>query len=305
MKERGGSAATANGAAPNGMETNPTRKSTRKNGFAVKRGIIPPSSQVLLIHADQWEKLIENACRNRPLDDGKKYGFVKQLGGAGDGGRDVEARLTPALSERQWDLYQGKHYDHALTPTDVFKELVKFFKHLEAKTYPAPRHYYLCAPRGVGNDLHNLLSKPDAFKRRLLEDWRAGKTGLKGRESELTPELENLVQSFDFKAILECQTRDILDWHALDQKAHFDLFGFEGVRGDDPLAPDSPAANEQVYIEELLKVYSEWSGKPITLDELFASDTCAEHFQSHRTLFYCAEATSPRFSVARGFRVRG
>lgn len=172
------------------METKPPKKSKRKNGFAVKRGVIPPSSQVLLIHDDQWEKLIEDACRNRPLDGGAKYVFVKQLGGAGDGGRDIEARLIPALSEKQWDLFQGKHYNHALTPTDVFKELIKFFKHLEAKTYPAPRYYYLCAPRGVGNDLHNLLSNPDEFKQRLLDDWKAERTGLKGRAKELTPAIE-------------------------------------------------------------------------------------------------------------------
>ncbi|MHA6908196.1 ABC-three component system protein [Ralstonia pseudosolanacearum] len=275
--------------APEGMGANPNQKPTRKNRFAVKRGVIPPSSQVLLIHPDQWEKLVEVACLNRPLGGGAKYAFVKQLGGAGDGGRDVEARLVPTLSEGRWDLYQGKHYDHALTPTDVFKELVKFFKHLDAKTYPAPRHYYFCAPRGVGNDLHNLLTKPDEFKQRLLDDWKGEKTGLKGRAAELTQELEKLVLAFDFGNIIECQTRDILEWHALDRKAHFELFGIEGERGEDPMAPDAPAAYEQVYVEELLKVYSEVSGKGLTLDELMASDTCGEHFQSQRTLFYCAE----------------
>ncbi|WP_090430550.1 ABC-three component system protein [Ectopseudomonas guguanensis] len=271
------------------METNPPQKQKRKNGFAVKRGVIPPSSQVLLFHADQWEKFIENACRNRPIGDGAQYVFVKQLGGAGDGGRDVEARLVPALSQRQWDLFQGKHYDHALMPTDVFKELIKFFKHLEAGTYPAPRHYYLCAPRGVGNDLHNLLSKPDEFKQRLLDDWRAEKTGLKGRAKELTPTVEQLVKAFEFKNILECQTRDLLEWHALDQKAHFELFGFEGERGDDPFAPDTPTAEEQIYVEELLRVYSELSGDDLTLDQLMVSDSYSEHFQSQRAFFYCAE----------------
>ena len=29
--------------------------------------------------------------------------------------------------------------------------------------------------------------------------------------------------------------------------------------------------------------------KSLTLDELMASDSCGEHFQSQRTLFYCAE----------------
>ncbi|MEX5363513.1 ABC-three component system protein [Pseudomonas guariconensis] len=271
------------------MDATPPKKSKRNNGFSVKRGVIPPSSQVLLFHADQWEKLIEDACRNRALGAGAMYVSVKRLGGAGDGGRDVEARLVPALSEGQWDLFQGKHYDHPLTPSDVFKELVKFFQHLEALTYPSPRYYYLCAPRGVGNDLHNLLAKPNEFKQRLLGDWRTERTGLKGRAAELTPEIEKLILAFDFRTIMECQTRDILEWHALDRKAHFELFGFEAQRGDDPFAPVVPSAHEQIYVEELLKVYSELTGDSLSLEETMDSDSCGEHFKSQRSLFYCAE----------------
>lgn len=276
-------------AAPARMAATSNRTAKRKSAFAVRRGVIPPSSQVLLIHSDQWEKLVEVACLNRPLGAGVKYAFVKQLGGAGDGGRDVEARLVPGLVEGQWDLYQGKHYDHALTPSDVFKELVKFFKHLAAKTYPRPRYYYFCAPRGVGNDLHNLMTKPAEFQQRLLADWEAERTGLRGRSAELTHGLRDLIAKFDFSTIVECQTRDILAWHALDRKAHHELFGIEAQRGDDPTAPTAPAAHEQVYVEELLKVYSESSGKPMVLPDLMASDTCGEHFQAQRTLFYCAE----------------
>ncbi|MBR7745141.1 hypothetical protein KDM92_00995 [Undibacterium sp. BYS107W] len=276
-------------AAPSDLEENPSPKQKRKNQFAVKRGAIPPSSQVLLFHSDQWEKLVEVACLNRPVGDGLKYAFVKQLGGSGDGGRDIEARLQPNLIEGQWDLYQGKHYNHALTPSDVFKELAKFFLHLAAKTYPEPRYYYLCAPRGVGNDLHNLMTRPHEFKQRLLQDWKEGKTGFKGRSLELTPDLEKLIMTFDFEKIIECQTRDILEWHSKDQRAHFDLFGIEGERGDDPLTPAEPETHEQVYIEELQKVYAEFTGRNLTLDELMASSSCGDHFQSQRTNFYCAE----------------
>lgn len=42
------------------------------------------------------------------------------------------------------------------------------------------------AHRGGGNDLHNPLTELDEFKQRLLDDWKAGKTGLKGRVAELT-----------------------------------------------------------------------------------------------------------------------
>ncbi len=143
--------------------------------------------------------------------------------------------------------------------------------------------------RGVGNDLHNLMAKPDDFKQRLLNDWKAERTGLKGRAAELTAAVQKLITGFDFGSIIECQTRDILAWHALDRKAHFELFGIESERGDDPLAPAAPAAHEQVYVDELLKVYAEVTGQSMTLTQLMASDSCGEHFQAQRVLFYCAE----------------
>jgi len=60
---------------------------------------------------------------------------VKQLGGAGDGGRDVEARLVPALIVGEWNLYQAKHYNAGITPSEFFPELAKFFLQLVASTY--------------------------------------------------------------------------------------------------------------------------------------------------------------------------
>jgi hypothetical protein len=91
------------------MSTSVPRK-PKKNRFEVRRGAVPPSSLVLHFSSDQWEKFIEEACRQRKLTNGASYAAVKQLGGAGDGGRDVEARLVPALEAGQWDLYQAKHY---------------------------------------------------------------------------------------------------------------------------------------------------------------------------------------------------
>ncbi|MEX3954155.1 ABC-three component system protein [Paraburkholderia sp. EG287B] len=237
---------------------------------------------------DQWEKFIEAACVCRIFDNGTKYFAVKQMGGAGDGGRDVEARLEERLAKHSWDLYQAKHYDHPLSPTDVFKELVKVFKNIDNGTYPVPRTYYLCAPQGVGPDLHNLLADAAKFKSRFLADWEGEKTGLQGRGDELTASVRAIVENFDFESIVECQTRTLLGWHEHDRKAHFELFGIEPVRGDDPLAPVAPDIKEQVYVEQLLRVYGELAGAAITLDELMQSEH-EEHFQSHRATFYCAE----------------
>jgi hypothetical protein len=261
----------------------------RKNRFEVKRGVVPPSSLVLHFSPDQWEKFIEEACRQRKLSNGASYAVVKQMGGAGDGGRDVEARLVPALAAGQWDLYQAKHYNAGITPSEFFPELAKFFIQLLAGTYPAPRQYLLCAPRGVGNDLHNLLSKPRECKQRFLEDWAAGKTGLRGRSAELTSSVRNLIAAYDFSTIIECQLRDLLAWHALNRGQHFELFGIEAERGDDPSAPTRPTTEEQVYVEELRRLYEEHAEQPMTLDDVLQEQRYQEHLQGHRALFYCAE----------------
>ena len=182
-----------------------------------------------------------------------------------------------------------------MTPGDAFPELAKFFKHLSDGTYPRPRTYYLCAPRGVGNDLHNLMASPDAFKVRFLAEWAAGVTGLKSRSSELTPAVRALVDAFDFSRIRECQLRELLSWHQLDVPAHHALFGIEPERGDDPSAPAVPTHDEQVYVEQLVRVYGEHHGTPLKLDDVMAADAYNEHFQAQRAVFYCAEGLK-RFS---------
>lgn len=272
------------------MATSASRpRKPQKNRFEVKRGVVPPSSLVRHFSPDQWEKFIEEACWQRKLSSGASYQAVKQLGGAGDGGRDVEARLVPTLAVGQWDLYQAKHYSAGITPSEFFPELAKFFLQLVAGTYPAPREYLLCAPRGVGNDLHNLLSKPAEFKLRFLDAWAAGKTGLQGRSAELTPPVRSLIDAYDFSTIIECRLRDLLAWHSLNRAQHFELFGIEAERGDDPSAPALPTTAEQIYVEELRRLYEEHAGRPMTLDDLLQEQRYEEHLQGHRALFYSAE----------------
>lgn len=266
------------------------KRQQRKNQFTVRRGVLPPSAQVQHFSPDQWEKFIEAACALRPLDAyGLRYASVKRLGGSGDGGRDVEARLDNNLLANQWDLYQAKHYNAGLTPSEFFPELAKFFLNLQAGTYPQPRAYYLCAPLGAGNDLHNLLTKPHSLKARFLDDWANGRTGFKGRSNELTTELKNIIQAFEFERIHELALRDLLQWHEINRRPHFELFGIEPERGDDPQTPHLPSQNEQVYVEELIRVYEEHIGRNVTLQDVIQDSVLREHFQDQRSLFYCAE----------------
>lgn len=272
-----------------------TTRKPRKTQHVAKGGVIQPSSQILLLNPDQWEKFILAAARQRNLPDGSNYAVVKRLGGAGDGGRDIEARYGQALVRDGWDLYQAKHYAQGLTHSDAFPEMAKFFKQVALKTYPRPTYYYFCCPRAVGNDLHNTMaSGAVAFKAKFLDAWKNEHTGMKGRAAELKQDVQAAIDDFDFDRFIECPVHSLLAWHALDKAAHHGLFGIVPERGDDDPMPAQPAVHESGYVNELLRVYTEDKALPVSLADLPGSKY-EEHFDSHRQTFYCAEGLQ-RFS---------
>lgn len=269
-------------------------KKPKANTLVVKRGTVPPSVFLQTISDKEWEEFIAAACRQRVIGT-TKYTSVKVLGNAGDKGRDVEARLQTSLTPDGWDLYQAKHYENRLTPGNAYPELVKFFGHLMANSFPVPRKYYFCAPKNAGPELHDLLANPDTLRGGLLIAWKAGTHGLKEHVAKLTPAMEALIKAFDFYRFDECQVVDLLDWHAQDSIAHCNLFGIEPERGDDPTVPLQAQPNEMVYVEELIRAYAESNGKPMDLAKVLADEVYREHLAAARETFYAAEGLK-RFS---------
>jgi hypothetical protein len=265
----------------------------KRNRFVIESGSFPPSAQITQFTPTEWEEFIETCCDLMTTPAGKTYVRVKRLGGAGDGGRDIEARYTEALAENEWDLYQAKRYKGALAPTELFPDLAKVLSHLTKETYPRPRTYYICAPLNCGPDLHDLLAKSEELKKRFLSDWKAGKSGLKPKR--LTTAVEAYVTAFDFSRIKEFLAKDLIEIHTTDPTEHFTRFKITPKRGDDPAPPDKPETEEEVYIAELVRMYSESQGTPLTLEEVLASAAFREHFEACRSEFYCAEGLK-RFS---------
>jgi hypothetical protein len=270
------------------------KKKPTRNNFVSKGGILPPSAIVMHFSPNQWEDFIEAACVFRELD-GRKYYQVKRIGNAGDAGRDVEARFIPELREDEWDLYQCKHYENPLTPGNAFGELAKFFINLSEEVFPRPRRYYFCSPKNAGPDLHDLIAAPANFQKRFLADWTAGTTGLKNRTASLTVKVRAVVEAFDFARIQEFLVRDIIKCHENNRTAHFELFGIVASRGDDPQIPPAPTDEELIYVNELLRVYSEHSNTELTMENVLASEDYSEHLSDARSSFYCAEGLK-RFS---------
>ena len=269
-------------------------KKPKLNRLVVKRGTVPPSVFLHSVSDKEWEEFIAAACRQRMIGT-TKYVSVKVLGNAGDKGRDVEARLQAGLVADGWDLYQAKHYEHRLAPGNAYPELVKFFGHLLANSFPVPRKYYFCASKNVGPELHDLLANPNQLRAGLLGAWRAGTHGLKDHVVKLTPELEVFIEAFDFNRFGECQVVELLDWHAQDSIAHCALFGIEPERGDDPAVPAQAQPHEMTYVEELVRAYAEDGGMPMDLAKAQSNKIYREHLDAAREAFYAAEGLK-RFS---------
>lgn len=269
-------------------------KKPKPNRLVVKRGTVPPSVFLHTVSDKEWEEFIAAACRQRTIGTAK-YVSVKVLGNAGDKGRDVEARLQSTLVADSWDLYQAKHYEQRLTPGNAYPELVKFFGHLQAKSFPVPRKYYFCAPKNAGPELHDFLANPSDLRAGLLRAWKAGTHGLKDHLAKLTPEMEVLINTFNFKRFEECQVVELLNWHAQDSVAHCALFGIEPERGEDPAVPAQAQPYEMIYVEELIRAYAEADGIPMDLSKVQADEVYREHLAAAREAFYSAEGLK-RFS---------
>ncbi|ALN88504.1 hypothetical protein LC55x_5258 [Lysobacter capsici] len=132
------------------------------------------------------------------------------------------------------------------------------------------------------------------LKAKFLAAWENENTGMQGRGAELTPDVQSAVDDFDFDRFIECPVHDLLAWHALDKVAHFAQFGIVPARGDDELMPDEPDEREHVYVDELLRVYTEHAASAVTRNDVAQSEY-AEHFAAQRQVFYCAEGLQ-RFS---------
>ena len=223
------------------------------------------------------------------------YCFVTRIGGAGDAGRDVEARYTPDLIKGGWDLYQAKHYNSAVGESVLYPELAKFFHHLSIGTYPAPMFYYICAPKNTSPKLHDLIADSVKLKTAFMESWSKGKNGVKSKDFPLTKDVEKVVGEFDFAHIQEMPVKNLIEFHSLNSAAHERLFGIEAVRGANPITPPLPSEEEHIYVGQLVRVYSDDAGELMSVGEVLESSLYGEHLESCRGEFYSAEGLK-RFS---------
>lgn len=279
-------------------EVEPEATSLVPSAAQVSGGIpIPPVRLLQVMSSDEWEEFTEEWLSFYKTKGA--YQSIKRFSGPGDLGLDVIAFMAAEGFAKPWDSYQCKHYDHALTPTDVYGEIGKIIYHSFQRTPPfnqtcrIPRHHVFIAPFGVGITLGRLLRDPNRFKEEVRAKWESHCVPAIGAgiKAPLTGKFLIYFDSFDFSVFDDRTPAELVEEHA-QTVFHAPRFGGGLPPRGEPDAPSAePAKTESLYLRKLLDAYGDHLGKPVTdLEELAPHPDLEKHYKRQRVLFYSAES---------------
>lgn len=221
-----------------------------------------------------------------------KYSWIDRSGGAGDKGRDIIAHTTAQGTPGPIDLYQCKHYGHALYPGDAWRELGKLCVYTWNGTYAVPRKYRFVAPFGVGTTLRDLLENPEKLRAELIANWNKHcRDAISSTEKFLLEgALLAHVNAFNFSIVGYEPPNAVLAQHSTT--AHWPR-RFKRDLPKRPAAdapPAQPEQREMPYVTELLGAYGEHLGKALpAVDDLAAHGDLKAHFSRARVDFFNAD----------------
>ncbi len=248
---------------------------------------IPEIERVRIMSPAQWEDFVLEWAHSLEA----RYVSVERCAGAGDMGRDVVGYVGEE-PDSPWDNFQCKHYDHMLTPGDIWVELGKLCYYTYIGAYSIPRVYTFVAPRGAGNKLSRLLRDPESLRRGLLTQWdsHCRRGILSSQEIPLEDSLRGYIETFDFSQIRAASPLTIIEQHRATPWHAARFGGGLGVRPPVPSPPAYPAPNEAIYVRALLDAYEERVGTIISSPDILQDAELTKHFSRSRREFYSAEA---------------
>lgn len=279
-------------------DVEPKATSVVPSAAQVSVGIpIPPVRLLQVMSPDEWEGFTEEWLSFYKTTG--TYHSIKRFSGPGDLGLDVIAFTAVEGFAKPWDSYQCKHYDHALTPTDVYGEIGKIIYHSAQSTPPfnqacrVPRRHVFIAPFGVGITLGRLLRDPNRLKEEVRAKWESHCVPAigSGIKAPLAGEFLAYFDSFDFSIFDDRTAVEVVEEHA-QTVFHAPRFG-GGLqpRGEPDGPPAEPTKAESLYLRKLLDAYGDHLGKSVTdCEELALHPDLQGHYKRQRVLFYSAES---------------
>jgi hypothetical protein len=254
----------------------------------VSTSILTPPVVLQTYDDAEWERFVLEWVEGAT----PAYVHFDRIGGAGDKGRDIVAYTGQPNTPCDLDVFQCKHYDHPIMPSEIWRELGKLCVYTERGDYRVPRKYRIVAPRGVGGSLGDLLTKPDDLRRGLIQNWdsKCRDSIIAGQTFPLAGSLLTYVQSFDFTIVGYIPVNQLLEQHK--RTSHWGR-RFPPVRRNRPepgAVPAEAADARLLYVRRLLEAYSEHAGTAIAdPDSLQADSEHHKHFGRNAEYFWSAE----------------
>ncbi len=250
---------------------------------------IPPVQRVRLFSPSEWEEFIEEWARS--LNEG--YSKIQRYAGSGDKGCDVVGFMDKSGFEGIWDNYQCKHYDHPLSPSDIWIEIGKVIYYTYIGEYKPPRTYYFASPMDIGLKLKKMLQSPSSIKIGVIENW-ANYCQDKITSTcsiSLDGALHAYINSFDFSIFNSLSVVDLIEGHS---KTQYYTIRFGGGLAQRPSVVDPPLEIHDIesrYVQQLMEAYSDHLQEKIDQITLITSrPDIAKHFSRARETFYHAES---------------
>lgn len=270
----------------------PSRKGRVTAREVLEGAIIAPIDRLKTISEDDFE-IITAEWAFYYLKD-KYGGQVKQMGGAGDKGRDVIA--FSKLGEL--DYYQCKHYKSPISPAGFWIEFGKLCYYTYKGEIAMPSNYIIFGQHGLGPSMLDLIDQPKSINAELINQWTKKCASIDSGKAVMTEKLKAYIMSFDFSIV---STLEPLTF--LDQYGNTPMFkirfggGVTSPRLQIP-KPKSKIQNREIrYTNPLFAVYTEELGSVIPdMESLEKADSdLFLHFGDQRDGFYSAESLE-RFS---------
>ena len=277
---------------------NPKVASAVPTAAQVSGGIPIPAVRLLqVMSSDEWEGFTEEWLSFHKANG--TYQSIKRFSGPGDLGLDVVAFTAKEGFAKPWDSYQCKHYNHALTPGDVYGEIGKIVYHSFLRTPPfnqscrVPRRHVFIAPFGVGIKFGRLLKDPGRLQEEVRAKWESHCVPAIGADIKvpLKGDLLAYFDAFTF-AIFEDRTAvDLVEEHA---QTVFHAARFGGglpPRREPDSPPAEPTEAESLYLRKLLDAYGDHLRRPVAaFEELAPHSELEGNYNRQRVLFYSAES---------------
>ena len=227
-------------------------------------------------------------------NDGRRYEDVMRIGGGGDKGVDVIAYYDQEANK--CDIYQCKHYNHAVRRSDIIAELGKFLYFMSIGDLPVPESYYLMAPQDLSSRFLHIYGQPDKLKNAITDSWDKDIAGHieKGKQYLLEGDLKAFVEAFDYTRFKTYSSDKFLETLVKSEQrfVYFQYFGYrkehlKRIKKDTPATLDE---YEKRYIEHLMDAYNDVEGEEVVDTENVSDSSFGAHFGRSRDEFWLAES---------------